>query len=140
MTNFSDDLRHKKLIFKWGKKYPEWFQNYSKGSNSMFSGSATGQLLRSYTVYKAINLWNTWMIGGSSGTYCNLSKSGWFDVHCFHHWFHTIILPWARRKEGPKDIVGDNLSSRFCSAGLDLCEQNSISFAWCLTVPIYPKH
>ena len=128
-TNLSDDPGQEKLIFKRGKKYPERIQNYSKGSTSiMFSGTAAGELLPSYVVYKSTNLWNTWTIGGPSGTRYNRSKSGWFDAICFDDWFRTIILPWARRKEGDKVMIGDNLSSHFSSDVLDLCEENNISF------------
>ncbi len=128
-TNLSDDPGQEKLIFKRGKKYPERIQNYSKGSISiMFAGTATGELLPSYVVYKAANLWNTWTTGGPPKTRYNRSKSGWFDAICFDDWFRSIILPWARKTEGPKVMIGDNLSSHFSSDVLDLCEQKNISF------------
>jgi hypothetical protein len=87
-TNLSDDPGQEKLIFKREKKYPERIQNYSKGSISiMFAGTATGELLPSYVVYKAANLWNTWTTGGPPKTRYNRSKSGWFDAICFDDWF-----------------------------------------------------
>ena len=121
-TNLSDDPGQEKLIFKRGKKYPERIQNYTKGNISiMYAGTAAGEMLPSYVVYKATNLWNTWTLGGPSGTRYNRSKSGWFDNVCFDDWFRTIIVPWARRKEGPIVMIGDNLSSHFSTDVLNLC-------------------
>ena len=55
--------------------------NYTKGSTSiMFCGTATGELLPVYVVYKAINMWNTWTLGGLTGARFNRSKSDWFDA------------------------------------------------------------
>lgn len=128
-TNLSDDPGQEKLIFKRGKKYPERIQNYSKGSISiMFAGTAAGELLPSYVVYKSVNIWSSWTTGGPRGTRYNRSKSGWFDAICFDDWFRTIVLPWARKIEGPKVMIGDNLSSHFSSDVLELCEKENIRF------------
>ena len=128
-TNLSDNPGQEKLIFKRGKKYPERIMNYTKGSTSiMFSGTASGELLPVYVVYKAKNMWNTWTVGGPKGARYNRSKSGWFDIESFTDWFKTIILPWARKKAGKKVIIGDNLSSHFSPEVVRLCEEHSISF------------
>ena len=64
-TNLSDDPGNEKLIFKRGIKYPERIQNYTKGSMSiMFCGTASGDLLEPYVVYKALNMWNSWTTYG----------------------------------------------------------------------------
>ena len=87
-TNLSDDPGNEKLIFKRGVKYPERIQNYTKGSTSvMFCGTATGDLLEPYVVYKATNMWNSWTTGGPPRVCYNRSKSGWFDNVCFNDWF-----------------------------------------------------
>lgn len=90
-TNLSDDPGQEKLIFKRGVKYPERIQNYTKGSTSvMFCGTATGELLQPYVVYKDLNMWNSWTTGGPPTTRYNRSKSGWFDKVCFHDWFDKV--------------------------------------------------
>ena len=66
--------------------------------------------------------------GGPKGTQYNRSKSGWFDRVCFDDWFRTIVLPWARKKDCHKVIIGDNLSSHFSTDVLNLCDQHNISF------------
>ncbi len=120
------------------KKYPECIMNYTKGSTSiMFCGTATGELLPVYVVYKAINMWNTWTVGGPKGAQFNHSKSGRFDALSFDDWFRSIVLPWARWKEGRKVIIGDNLSSHFSADAITLSDEHNISFV-CL-VP-YSTH
>ena len=42
----------------------------------MLSGTAAGELLPSYVVYKSMNPWNTWTIGEPSVTSYYCSKSG----------------------------------------------------------------
>lgn len=49
----------------------------------MFSGTADGQSLPIYVMYKADHLWDQWLEGGPAETRYNRSKSGWFDSVCF---------------------------------------------------------
>ena len=93
-TNLSDDAGNEKLIFKRGVKYPERIQNYTKGNISlMFCGTAAGELLEPYAVYKAVNLRNSWTTRGPPRTRYNRAKSGWYDAVCFNDWFRTVVLP-----------------------------------------------
>ena len=128
-TNLNDEPGKKKCIFRRGTKYPERSMHHSKSSTSlMFAGSATGELLPVYVVYKADNLWTTWTQGGPPGTRFNRSKSGWFDNICFEDWFNTIALPYLRRKDGKKVLIGDNLSSHFSQEVLEKCQEHNIKF------------
>lgn len=128
-TNLTDDPGHKKYLFKRGCKYPERVINTTKTSISlMFSGTANGQLLPTYVVYKADHLWDQWLEGGPEGTRYNRSKSGWFDSACFEDWFNTVIVPYAKTKSGRKVIIGDNLSSHFSESVLKTCEELNIIF------------
>ena len=38
------------------------------------------------------------------------------------------VVPWARKKEGKKVVIGDNLFSRFSTDVLTLCKDHNISF------------
>lgn len=128
-TNLGDDPGAEKLIFKRGKKYPERIMNYTKGNTSiMFSGTATGELLPVYVVYKSVNLWQSWTNCGPKKARYNRSKSGWFDAVCFDDWFQTVVVPWAKKKDGKKVVIGDNLSSHFSTDVIKLCEEHNISF------------
>ena len=128
-TNLSDDPGSEKLIFKHGKKYPERIMNYTKGNTSiMFSGTADGELLPVYVVYKAHHMWKSWTRGGPKRAQYNRSSSGWFDGICFDDWFSTVVVPWAKKRSGKKVVIGDNLSSHFSTMVLKMCEELNISF------------
>lgn len=103
--------------------------HHSKSATSiMFAGTATGELLPSYVVYKSEQLWDNWTLRGPKGTCYGRSKSGWFDGVTFEDWFRETALPYLRRLEGPKALIGDNLSSHFAPEVLRLCEQHDIRF------------
>ncbi|XP_060804831.1 uncharacterized protein LOC132904249 [Amyelois transitella] len=128
-TNFSDDPGSAKCIFRRGTKYPERVMNSSKGCISvMFAGTANGSVMPPYVVYKAESLWCQWVEGGPENARFNRTKSGWFDSTTFLDWFNTIIVPWARKLEGPKVVIGDNLSSHINSEVIELCEKYNIRF------------
>lgn len=128
-TNLTDDPGSKKFICKRGKKYPERIMDSTKSAISiMFAGAADGTLLDPYVVYKAEHLWDSWLKGGPPGTRYNRARSGWFDAVCFEDWFETVIIPYAKKKEGVKVLIGDNLSSHFSSKVLELCQNFNIKF------------
>lgn len=128
-TNLSDDPGSKVCVFKRGVKYPERVINSSKGNISiMFCGSACGNVLPVYVVYKGEHLWSTWLEGGPVKTSYNRSKSGWFDATLFTDWFEKVFVPVARTKTGRVVIIGDNLASHFTERVVELSAQNNISF------------
>lgn len=111
-TNLADDPGRRKIITKHGTKYPERTMNHSKASVSiMIAGSAEAQLLPPYVVYKAQNLYNTWVSHGPKGARYNRSVSGWFDGNIFEDWVQSIVILFFSDKPGKKLLIGDNLSS-----------------------------
>ncbi|KAK3765664.1 hypothetical protein RRG08_026140 [Elysia crispata] len=128
-TNLSDEPGSKKCIFRRGVKYTERVINFSKGYISlMFAGIAEDELLLPFVVYKAAHLYESWRQGGPKGTRYARSKSGWFDAACFEEWFLTVIVPWARRRVGPKVMVRDNLSSHLSETVINTCQEFNIRF------------
>lgn len=128
-SNLTDDPGRKKVIAKRGCKYPERICNSSKTSISiMMCGSAAGDLLPPYVVYRSGKLWDLWTENGPSGTRYNNTTSGWFDANVFTDWFQSLLLPKIKKLEGRKVVIGDNLSSHITPEVLNLCEQNDISF------------
>lgn len=76
-TNMSDELEKTKVIVKRGVKHPERVMNYSKTAISlMITGTADGNILPPYIVYKFEHLWDFWTVGGPSGCRYNRSNSG----------------------------------------------------------------
>ncbi|XP_056642634.1 uncharacterized protein LOC130449025 [Diorhabda sublineata] len=125
-TNLTDDPGNKKVIWKEGAKYVDNICNLSKSATSiLMPGNAAGDLLSPYFIYRAKHLCSTWTENGPEGTRCNHSKSGWFDAVCFDDWFQ---LPGVENLDGPKVIIGDNLSSHMSLHVLKPCEKNNIRF------------
>lgn len=94
----------------------------------MFAVTDSGITLPPYVVYKAEAIWNTWTEGGPTGARYNRTKSGWFDEVTFRDWFFTIVVPWAKSRQGPTVVIGDNLSSHFSADVLKMCKKYNITF------------
>jgi len=94
----------------------------------MFCGSADGQLLPPYVVYKAEGLWATWMENGPTDAHYNRSRSGWFDNICIEDWFFSLLLPTLKKRSGKQILIGDNLSSHISINVLEACKQHNIAF------------
>lgn len=94
----------------------------------MLCGTATGELLPPYTVYKSGKVWTTWTEGGPQDAKYDCSKSGWFDSQTFENWFMRVFLPTAKRKSGKKVLIGDNLSCHFNELVLKKCKKHGIKF------------
>ena len=128
-TSLSDNPGEKKSIVRRGCKHPERVQNATKSSFSvMFAGSAEGEILPVYVVYKAEHMWSTWLLNGPPKARYNRTKSGWFDGKTFEDWFFKIAMPFFRNKEGPKALIGDNLQSHLSKDIVTACEENDIRF------------
>lgn len=128
-TNLTDDPGSKKVIVKRGCKYPENICNKSKAAISiMMCGSAAGEVVPPFVVYKSKYLWDTWTMGGPTGSRYSNSVSGWFNTETFSQWFKTVMLPILKKKEGETALIGDNLSSHINEEVLELCKQHSVKF------------
>lgn len=130
-TNLTNDPGRKKVIVKRGCKYPEKVMNFSKSSVSlMIAAAGNGTMLLPYTVYKAKELYHTWIENGPRGARFNRSKSGWFDSFCFEDWLITIALPYLKKLPGEKLLIGDNLSSHLSVESVKLCEEHNVKMVF----------
>lgn len=128
-TNFTDDPGTIKVVVKRGSKHPERVIDNSKTSISvMIAASADGYIFPPYTVYKAKHIYPTWIEGGIPGSGYNRNSSGWFDLIIFEEWWNTIILPRLKKLDGPKVVIGDNLSSHVSYHVIRSCADNNIRF------------
>lgn len=128
-TNLSDDPGRKKVITRRGCKYPERVMNSTKSSTSvMFSAAADGEILPPYVVYKALHLYESWREGGPDGSRYNRTKSGWFDNYCFSDYVETVALPYFRRLDGKKYMIGDNLASHLSLETIKKCADSDVHF------------
>ena len=140
-TNLADNTSSQKMLFRRGVKYPDNVANFTKSCVTvMFCASATGVLLPPFVVYKRDTLYTTWTQRGpkaapccediccSEGCQFGNTSSGWFNLQTFEKWFQESFLPHAKRLNGPKALVGDNLSCHFSANVLQLCEEHNIRF------------
>lgn len=140
-TNMADDPGNKRCVYRRGVKHPEKIMNSSKSSTTvMICGSADGTLLPPYVIYKSTHLYDTWKERGIVGSPCcedaccsrgsryNRTSSGWIDAPTFRDWFLTCFLPHAKRLDGRKVLIGDNLSSHLDNDVIAACESNNVSF------------
>ena len=76
-------------------------QDHSKTPISvMWCESASGECLPLMVVYKAENLYKSWVKGGLKGCFYNVTKSGWFDSACFQQWFVEIFMKMWQKNPG----------------------------------------
>lgn len=76
-TNLSQNPGTVKAIFKRGIKYAEEVWDQSKNSISvMFCGSASGELMPPYVVYRGNYCYPTWGQGGAPGVHYGATPSG----------------------------------------------------------------
>jgi hypothetical protein len=130
-TNLADDPARKDVFVRRETRRPITITDSSKSSTSiMFSGTASGELLNVYVVYKAQNMYPTWTEGGPPGTRYGFSPSGWFDGPLFEDWFFKVAVRYFRRfdKEEPKVMIGDNLASHVSVTVLKACREMNIRF------------
>ena len=58
----------------------------------------------------------------------DLSDSGWFKMKQFERWFKKVVIPWPRKSEESKLVLGDNLFSYFSEEVIGLCREHRVSF------------
>uniref|UniRef100_A0A6P7GEX9 Jerky protein homolog-like n=1 Tax=Diabrotica virgifera virgifera TaxID=50390 RepID=A0A6P7GEX9_DIAVI len=96
----------------------------------MFAATATGERLPLYVVYKAERLYDRWITDGPPRTLYNRTKSGWFDASTFQDWFFKVVLPWSKRDNSTKVLIGDNLSSHLNIEIIRACQTANIRFVF----------
>ena len=94
----------------------------------MFTISGDGKILPPFIVYKATYVHETWIENGIPNTINRSSPSEWFDMKLFEEWFNLICLPYFRKLEGPKALIGDNLPSHVSREVIALCKKYNIRF------------
>ncbi len=56
------------------------------------------------------------------------TPSSWLDSFCFRDWFENVLLKDARRKEGKKVLLGDNLQTHMSGKVISRCAEENIEF------------
>lgn len=63
------------------------------------TASADGTKLPPYILYKGVNIYKRWTVGGPAGTLYGVSKSGWMESDNFLEWFKKVSkATYSQRK------------------------------------------
>lgn len=97
-TDLTDDAGTKKCMVKRGTKYPTKICIGSKSTISlMMAGSAAGELLPPFVVYRANRMWSTWAEGAPKSARYSTKSSGWFDGLTFEEYFFSLMFPKLKK-------------------------------------------
>ena len=114
-TAFATDVASKRVLARRGERNVHETGGVSGREyiTVLGCGSASGERLPPYVLYKGKNLWTTWTKGGPSGTYFNVSESGWMERPHFLEWFKKLFLPAASStlETGPVILFMDGHAS-----------------------------
>ena len=94
-TGLNTDHRSKKVFVAKGKKdvYVKSATAEKTNYSVLVCGSALGNLMPPYTIYKGKNLYDNWTKGGPTGAGYGVSSSGWMESANFEAWFGTMFVP-----------------------------------------------
>lgn len=141
-TNVRNDPGKEPVFLQVGDRNAKRQTITSKTSVSlMFCGSAAGEFLPVYVIYKAANLYEQWQLGLPGPPFCDqqcctngmrfsCSASGWFEGDSFADWFEHLFLPHARTLVGRKVLVGDNAGFHYNDRVFELAKDNEVDLVF----------
>ena len=94
----------------------------------MWCRNAARGCLPPVVVYKAQNIFESWVKRGHKDTVYQCTKSGWFDSNTFEQWFMEVILEYVQKNPGRYVLSGDNLASHFNVEVVRVADENDIHF------------
>ena len=99
-------------------------------------GSAIGERLPPYIVYKGKNLMSNHTHGGPPGTRYSMSDSGWMEMANFREWFVKVFVPATTDlvKTGPVILFFDGHKSHESLGLIELAKEYSVSLY------VFPPH
>ena len=77
----------------------------------LFCGNAAGEYLPPYVIYKAKNIYSSWLTGGPPGTVYNVTASGWMEDYVFESWLIDKFIPAVQSKMKPVVLIFDGHNS-----------------------------
>ena len=96
-------------------------------------GSAAGEVLPPYTVYKAKHLYTSWTHHGPPGALYSTSPSGWMEKDNFLSWMKKLFIP----RSGTVVLFFDGHHSHLSVELIATCKENNI---WLYCLPPNTTH
>lgn len=129
-TAFATDVASKKILARRGDKN---VHETGGGSGREYitvlgCGSASGERLPPYIVYKGKNLWSSWTRNGLAGTLYAVSDSGWMERPHFLQWAKKLFIPSvaSKLKTGPVILFMDGHASHINLALIELSREKNL--------------
>ena len=140
-TAFATDVASRKILARKGEKN---VHETGGGSGREYitvlgCGSASGERLPPYIVYKGKNLWTSWTKGGPAGTLYTVSDSGWMERPNFLEWFKKqfIVAVSHLLETGPVILFMDGHASHINLTLIRLAREQGVVL---LCLPSHTTH
>ena len=140
-TGLSTTVSSKFLLVRRGSKQ---VSEVSSGSGREYitvltAGSASGELLPPFILYKGKNLYQRWTSNGLAGACYGISESGWMDGINFLSWFKNQFIPAVRHltASGPVFLIFDG---HYSHISLDLIKTARASNIQLICLPPNTTH
>ena len=126
------------------RKGSKWVHEVGGGSGRetitiLGCGSAAGQRLPPYIVYKGKHLYSSWTTNGPPGAHYSTNESGWMEQRNFVNWFKKCFLPGVEDllRTGPVVLFLDGHHSHLSMECLQLAKKSNVH-PFCL--PSHTSH
>ena len=92
------------------------------------AGSAAGERLPPFILYKGKNLYRRWTEGGPAGALYGANESGWMDAESYLSWFSKLFIPAVSHltKTGPVVLIQDGHHSHISLELIRKARENHI--------------
>jgi len=91
----------------------------------LFCGSAAGQCLPPFVVYKALNLYDSWCKNGPNNAMYGVTTSGWMEDYLFESWMDKFIT-FVKDLEKPVLLLCDGHNSHLTYSTVKKAQDNQI--------------
>ena len=138
-TGLNTDPRLKKVYVAKGKR-DAYLKNATEGKacySVLVCGSAAGEVMPPFTVFKGKNLYKQWMNGGPKGATYGCSPSGWMTDDNFEAWLKTQFVKVVQNKPKPILLLFDGHNSHLTLGSVQTAIENQIIL---LCLPPHTSH
>ena len=138
-TGLNADHRSKRVYAKKGSR-DVYAQSAGAGKtyySVLFCGSASGQMMPPFILYKGKHLYNTWTRNGPAGSTYGVTDSGWMEGVAYEGWFINHFIPNVEKKKKPLVLMFDGHNSHLTYKTTNAARENQIVLA---CIPPHSSH
>jgi hypothetical protein len=140
-TCFNTSVGSQQVLAKRGSRWvPETGGGSGKESITVhICGSAAGEVLPPYIVYKGKHLYTSWTNHGPPGARYSTSPSGWMEKDNFQSWMQKLFIPRVKPylESGPVVLFFNGHHSHLSVELVKTCKENNV---WLYCLPPNTTH